>query len=87
VGAPVDFQGLRVKSVADLGMQHLGDREALRIPVFIELERDRIRRRSICFMKITLHKGGNMSTILRSFKTSQWQAGRMICSEVWQTRY
>ena len=52
VGAPVDFQGGR-GSVTDIGVQYLGDREEFRIPVFIELEWDRIQRRSICFLKIT----------------------------------
>jgi paraquat-inducible protein B len=44
VGAPVDFQGVRVGSVTDIGVQYMGDKEEFRIPVFIEIERDRIRQ-------------------------------------------
>ncbi len=44
VGAPVDFQGVRVGSVTDIEVQYVGDKEEFRIPVFIEIERDRIRQ-------------------------------------------
>jgi paraquat-inducible protein B len=44
VGAPVDFQGVRVGSVTDIGVQYMGDKEEFRIPVFIEIEGNRIRQ-------------------------------------------
>jgi paraquat-inducible protein B len=47
VGAPVDFQGVRVGSVTDIGVHYMGDEEGFRIPVFIEIEGNRIRQMRI----------------------------------------
>jgi paraquat-inducible protein B len=44
VGAPVDFQGVKVGSVTDIGVQYMSDKEEFRIPVFIEIEGNRIRQ-------------------------------------------
>jgi len=44
VGAPVDFQGVRVGSVTDIGVQYLAQEEEFRIPVSIELEPGRFRQ-------------------------------------------
>jgi paraquat-inducible protein B len=42
VGAPVDFQGVRVGSVTDIRVQYLTKDDQFRIPVFIQLEADRV---------------------------------------------
>jgi paraquat-inducible protein B len=47
VGAPVDFQGVRVGSVTDIGVHYMGDKDEFRIPVFIEIEGNRIRQMHI----------------------------------------
>jgi paraquat-inducible protein B len=47
VGAPVDFQGVRVGSVTDMGVQYLAAENAFRIPVYIELEAGRIRQMGV----------------------------------------
>jgi paraquat-inducible protein B len=47
VGAPVDFQGVRVGSVTDIGVQYHAAENAFRIPVYIELEGGRIRQMGV----------------------------------------
>lgn len=42
VGAPVDFRGIKVGRVADIRLEFLMEDNAVRIPVLIELEPDRI---------------------------------------------
>jgi paraquat-inducible protein B len=44
VGAPVDFQGVRIGTVTDIGVRYLAQENSFRIPVFIEIERDRIKQ-------------------------------------------
>jgi paraquat-inducible protein B len=41
VGAPVDFQGVRVGAVTDIRVHYIVKDEEFRIPVFIEIEPDR----------------------------------------------
>jgi paraquat-inducible protein B len=41
VGAPVDFQGVRVGAVTDIRVRYIVKDEEFRIPVFIEIEPDR----------------------------------------------
>jgi paraquat-inducible protein B len=42
VGAPVDFQGVRVGTVTDIRVQYLTQDDQFRIPVFFELEANRM---------------------------------------------
>lgn len=42
VGAPVDFRGIKVGRVADIRLEFLMEKSAVRIPVLIELEPERI---------------------------------------------
>jgi paraquat-inducible protein B len=42
VGAPVDFRGIKVGRVADIQLEFLMEKSAVRIPVLIELEPERI---------------------------------------------
>ena len=42
VGAPVEFQGVQVGSVTDIQLQFLTAEEEFRIPVFIQIEPDRM---------------------------------------------
>lgn len=42
VGAPVDFRGIKVGRVADIQLEFLMEKNAVRIPVLIELEPERI---------------------------------------------
>ncbi|MGH8072392.1 MAG: MlaD family protein [Candidatus Entotheonellia bacterium] len=42
VGAPVNFQGVRVGSVTDIRVEHVAKDDHFRIPVFIQLEADRV---------------------------------------------
>jgi paraquat-inducible protein B len=44
VGAPVDFQGVKVGSVTDIGVEYIGDTGGFRIPVLIEIEANHIRQ-------------------------------------------
>ena len=52
VGAPVEFQGVRVGSVTDIQLQFLTAEKEFRIPVFIQIEPDKMtevgRRMSNC---------------------------------------
>jgi paraquat-inducible protein B len=47
VGAPVDFQGVRIGTVTDIGVRYVAQENAFRIPVFIEIERDRIKQMGV----------------------------------------
>jgi paraquat-inducible protein B len=47
VGAPVEFQGVRVGSVTDIRVQYLSKTNEFRTPVYIQLELDRIGQTDI----------------------------------------
>jgi paraquat-inducible protein B len=47
VGAPVDFQGVRVGSVTDIRVRYVSQTGEFRIPVYIQIEADRIREAEI----------------------------------------
>jgi paraquat-inducible protein B len=44
IGAPVDFQGVRIGSVTDIRVQYVTGKGEFRIPVVIEIEPDRIQQ-------------------------------------------
>jgi paraquat-inducible protein B len=47
VGAPVEFQGVRVGSVTDIKVQHLSKTNEFRTPVYIQIETNRIEQADI----------------------------------------
>jgi paraquat-inducible protein B len=75
VGSPVTFRGVRIGSVTGIVIRFDVDQEALRIPVYIEIEKDRIQvisgQRDIKNVEALVGRGLRGQLVIQSLVTGQ----------------
>ena len=79
VGAPVDFQGVRIGSVTDIRVQLVPQTDELRTPVYIQIEADRVaeirpkdsREERLENMRMLVRRGLRAQLASQSFVTGQ----------------
>jgi paraquat-inducible protein B len=75
VGSPVTFRGVKIGSVTDLAIQYDVDKQTLVIPVYIEIEVNRVQivsgRRSVQNLQALVQRGLRAQLVVQSLVTGQ----------------
>jgi paraquat-inducible protein B len=79
VGAPVNFQGVRIGAVTDIQVRYLPREGEFRVPVFIDIEPGRVKevgggeppREGEAFLKVLIERGLRAQLQLQSLVTGQ----------------
>jgi len=83
VGAPVEFQGIKVGKVADISVDYDPEHLKIRIPVLLELEADRLAsRKMIKEMKKKIPPYSNLKRFVERGLRAQLQTGSLLTGQL-----